>query len=417
MGERSRSTTLAVRLTPDALKHVRRGHPWIFDGGIESVRGGRHGDGSGDPGDVAVVFDDRNRFVAVGLWDPTSPIRIKVLQSGNPVDVGPDLWNDRLAHALARRWELLGAADTDALRILHGENDRMPGVVVDLYGTVAVVKLYSAAWAVHLDELLDVLRSAVWSISGVVLRLARAIASHPEVTARGLVDGAIVRGRVADRRVEFTERGLRFTADVRRGQKTGCFLDQRDNRSLVGEMAADARVLDVFCCGGGFSVHAAAGGASHVHSVDISPHAVGETEGHLELNRHVGRAAATTAVGTVGDAFEVMDELRRSRERFDLVIVDPPSFASRQSDVPGALRAYGALTMLAVDLVRPGGTLVQASCSSRVSTADFNGIVERAAQRAGAQLEVLHRTAQPIDHPIGFPEGAYLKAVFARVER
>ena len=411
------SPNLAVRLDPDALRHVRRGHPWVFDGSIESVRGGRYGDGTGEPGDLAVVFDERRRFAAVGLWDPASPIRIKVLQSSHPVEMGPELWNDRLAHALAHRWALLGSADSDALRLLHGENDRMPGVVVDLYRTVAVVKLYSEAWIPHLDDLLDELQAAVWSITAIVLRLSRRVAAGALARQRGLVDGDVVRGSLRTERVTFSEHGLRFAADVRRGQKTGWFLDQRDNRALVGSMADGARVLDVFCCGGGFSVHAAAGGAAHVHSVDISPHAIAETANSFELNREVGSVGRAGTVGTVGDAFEVMDDLRRAGERFDLVVVDPPSFASRQADVTGALKAYGALTTLAVGLVEPGGTLVQASCSSRVDMASFLGIVHRAAERAGASLVTLEQTGQPIDHPVGFPEGAYLKALFARVER
>lgn len=411
------SGRLAVRLTPDALRHVRRGHPWVFDGGIESVRGGRHGDGTGEPGDVAVIFDDRKRFVAVGLWDPRSPIRIKVLHASTPVQVGPELWNDRFAHALARRWELLGSADTDALRILHGENDRMPGVVVDLYGAVAVLKIYSTVWLAHLDDLLDVLQSAIWSITGVVVRLARSIADDPLVVARGLTDGAVLRGRVSDGRVTFTERGLSFTADVRRGQKTGWFLDQRDNRQRVRSIAGGAAVLDVFCCGGGFSVHAAAGGATSVHSVDLSPHAIDDTARHMALNAASMPHPPQSTIGTVGDAFEVMEDLARNGESFDVVVVDPPSFASRAADVPGALRAYGTLTRLAVALVRTGGTLVQASCSSRVSSGDFYGMVERAAQRSGVELVDQERTGQPIDHPVEFPEGAYLKALFARVER
>lgn len=409
------SPNLAVRLSPDALKHVRRGHPWIFDGGIESVRGGRHGDGTGEPGDVAVIFDDRRRFVAVGLWDPRSPIRIKVLHAASPVTVGADLWHDRLAHALAHRWELLGSADTDALRIVHGENDRLPGLVLDLYGTVAVLKLYSAAWVPHLDEVLGVIRSTIWSIDGIVLRLARSVAADPTVQGADLADGAVLHGVVPDRLVEFREHGLRFTADVRRGQKTGWFLDQRDNRDRVRALADGATVLDVFCCGGGFSIHAAAGGARHVHSVDRSPHAIDDTVRHLSMNRDVPGVAAVDARQTVGDAFEVMDDLRRAGDRYDMVVVDPPSFASRRSDVRGALQAYAALTTRAVELVVPGGILVQASCSSRVHPDDFTTIVEKAAGRAGVHLDVFDRTTQPIDHPVGFPEGRYLKAVFARL--
>ncbi len=409
------SPNLAIRLSPNALKHVRQGHPWVFDGGIESVRGGRYGDGTGEPGDVAVIFDDRRRFVAVGLWDPRSPIRIKVLHAASPVTVGADLWHDRLAHALAHRWELLGSADTDALRIVHGENDRLPGLVLDLYGTVAVLKLYSAAWVPHLDEVLGVIRSTIWSIDGIVLRLARSVAADPTVQGADLADGAVLHGVVPDRLVEFREHGLRFTADVRRGQKTGWFLDQRDNRDRVRALADGATVLDVFCCGGGFSIHAAAGGARHVHSVDRSPHAIDDTVRHLSMNRDVPGVAAVDARQTVGDAFEVMDDLRRAGDRYDMVVVDPPSFASRRSDVRGALQAYAALTTRAVELVVPGGTLVQASCSSRVHPDDFTTIVEKAAGRARVHRDVFDRTAQPIDHPVGFPEDRSLKAAFACV--
>ena len=338
-----------------------------------------------------------------------------MLHAASPVTVGADLWHDRLAHALAHRWELLGSADTDALRIVHGENDRLPGLVLDLYGTVAVLKLYSAAWVPHLDEVLGVIRSTIWSIDGIVLRLARSVAAAPTVREADLADGAVLHGVVPDRLVEFREHGLRFTADVRRGQKTGWFLDQRDNRDRVRALADGATVLDVFCCGGGFSVHAAAGGARHVHSVDRSPHAIDDTVRHLSMNRDVPGVAAVDARQTVGDAFEVMDDLRRAGDRYDMVVVDPPSFASRRSDVRGALQAYAALTTRAVELVVPGGILVQASCSSRVHPDDFTTIVEKAAGRAGVHLDVFDRTAQPIDHPVGFPEGRYLKAVFARL--
>ncbi|UDY36543.1 class I SAM-dependent rRNA methyltransferase [Dermatobacter hominis] len=426
---------LAVRLHPDALRHVRRGHPWVFDGSLESVRGGRHGDGTGDPGDVAVVFDDRRRFAAVGLWDPASPIRIKVLAAGERAEVGPALWRDRLRDAATLRRPLLDRADTTALRLVHGENDRLPGVVIDLYGPAsgpraAVLKLYSSAWFPHLDDLVAALdavaaEGVVPAVGPVVLRLSRSVARGPR--PEGLDDGVVLRAGAAGEpdleraevleRVEFLERGLRFTADLRHGQKTGWFLDQRDNRVLVGSMARGARVLDVFCCGGGFTVHAAAGGAESVHSVDLSPHAVADTERHLALNRDRATVARARHRGTVGDAFEVMDALGRAGETYDLVVVDPPSFASRRRDVTGALRAYGRLTELAVWLVRPGGTLVQASCSSRITADDLVSTAIRAAPRAGADLVVVRQTGQPVDHPVGFSEGAYLKALVARVER
>lgn len=405
---------LAVRLTPDALRHVRRGHPWIFDGSISSVRGGRHGDGTGEPGDLAVVFDDRRRFVAVGLWDPESPIRIKVLHTGAPRPVDGSLWRDRLRLAAVRRSGLRADPTTTAWRELHGEDDAMPGVVLDRYGDVLVLKLYSSAWLAHLDGLLDVIEES-HGPSAVVLRLSRGVASA--CSAAGIGDGVVLRGEAPPELVAFREHGLRFSAEVRHGQKTGWFLDQRDNRRRVTELAGGARVLDVFCAGGGFTVHAAAGGASSVHSVDISRHAVADAARHLDLNRSVGAVARARHRGTVGDAFEVMAALGRAAERHDLVVVDPPSFASRQRDVPGALRAYERLAALAVDVVASGGTLVQASCSSRVSAEDFERAVVSGATRSGTRLEIERRTAQPVDHPVAIPERAYLSAVFARVRR
>ena len=201
-----------------------------------------------------------------------------------------------------------------------------------------------------------------------------------------------------------------MTADPVGGQKTGYFLDQRANRLRVGADAADARVLDVFCCHGGFSVHAALGGARHVHSVDLSPHATEAARRHVAANAPIDHAIST------GDAFEVMADLAARGERYDVVVVDPPSFASRRDAVPGALRAYSRLTHLALDVVEPGGLLVQASCSSRIDRERFDATVEAAVDRAGRRLDVVARTDHDIDHPIGFPEGAYLKAIFARID-
>lgn len=413
-GEGPRGVNLAVRLAPEALRHVRRGHPWVFDRSIASVRGGRNGDGTGEPGDVAVVFDDRRRFAAVGLWDPTSPIRIKVLHAGAPRPINRRLWDDRLAAAVDRRTSLASDPTTTAWRVLHGEDDAMPGLVVDRYGDVAVLKVYSPAWLPHLDSVLDVLEDRVGP-SAVLLRLARSVQSAP--LPAGISEGMTLRGIEPPERVGFRELGLRFTADVRRGQKTGWFLDQRDNRRRVGELAAGASVLDVFCCGGGFTVHAAAAGASQVHSVDLSPHAVAETARHLEMNRSIPAVRRLRHRGIVGDAFEVLAQLERGGEHYDVVVVDPPSFANRRADVAGALRAYSTLTDRAVRLVRPGGMLVQASCSSRVQGEDLERSMHSGAARSGRRLEVVRRSGQPVDHPVAIDERAYLCAVFARVGR
>ncbi len=396
---------LAVRVTRDAARQVRGGHPWVFDGSVVSVKP------DGAPGDLAVIFDDRRKFMAIGLYDPASPIRIKVLHAGSPTPIDDAFWIDRLTAALELRRRLVDDPTTTALRWVHGENDGLPGLVLDRYGDTTVVKLYSAAWFAHLDAVVSAAQQVLVA-DRVVLRLARNVAPDG---ARA--DATALVGELPNRPVRFLERGLTFEADVVHGQKTGHFLDQRDNRFRVRNRATGARVLDVYACTGGFSVNAAAGGAELVHSVDINAAAIATARRNMDHNRVLPAVRACHHHDTVGDAMAVMAEMSDHGRRFDLVVVDPPSFASRKDQVPGALRAYGRLTELALRLLEPGGTLVQASCSARVSEADFFATVGAAAQRHGVVLVDALRTSHAVDHPIGFPEGGYLKAVFATVER
>jgi len=382
------------------LKHVRRGHPWLFEGSITSVS---H---DGAPGDLAVIFDDKRKFAAIGLWDPDSPMRVRILHHGSPMAIDDDFWAARLSVAASIRRPLLDDDRVTGLRLVHGENDGLPGLVIDRYADVIVVKLYSAAWFAHLRSVLAAIEEC-WSPTSVVLRLARSIET---AAPPGHHDGAVIGGEPPDQPVPFLEAGASMTADPVGGQKTGYFLDQRANRQRVGAHATGGRVLDVFCCHGGFSVQAAIGGARHVHSVDLSPHATEAARRHVAANAPVDHRTST------GDAFEVMAELGERGERFDIVVVDPPSFASRRDAVPGALRAYTRLTHLALDLVAPGGLLLQASCSSRIDADQFEATVSTAAERAGRPLGSVEITGHDIDHPIGFSEGAYLKAVVAIVE-
>ena len=245
--------------------------------------------------------------------------------------------------------------------------------------------------------------------TAVVLRLSRNLAAGHTF---GLSDGDVIAGVLDENPVRFTEGGLIFEADVVAGQKTGHFLDQRANRLRVGALASGRDVLDLFASTGGFTVHAAAGGATSVHSVDLSAPTLAAAERNLALNAHLPAVAACTTTAEVGDAFEVMSALARAGNTYELVVIDPPSFAQKQSSVDGALRAYARLTHLALPLLRPGGTLVQASCSSRVSDEAFYGAVLDAATVAGDQLVELARTGHDLDHPITFTEGAYLKAGF-----
>jgi 23S rRNA (cytosine1962-C5)-methyltransferase len=215
--------------------------------------------------------------------------------------------------------------------------------------------------------------------------------------------------------VLFRERDLTLEADVVHGQKTGHFLDQRDNRALVRSMAQGASVLDVFASTGGFSVAAAAGGAVSVHLVDQSAPALAAAERNLAHNRRLAEVRRCAVHTTVGDAFQVLAELGKRDERFDIVILDPPSFASNQAAVPRALAAYARLTHLGLGVVQPGGTLIQSSCSSRVTSDEFVNTVLHAASTARADVHETRRTGHAVDHPIGFEYGAYLKTVFVSV--
>jgi 23S rRNA (cytosine1962-C5)-methyltransferase len=402
---------LAVRLTPSALTHVRRGSPWVFEGSIESVTL----TGEEQPGDLAVVFDQRREFVGIGLWDPDSPIRIKMLHAGAPRQIDAEFWAGRIDQALSRRTTLREDPDTDAYRLIHGENDGLPGLVVDRYATTLVVKIYSPIWWPHLRDVLVPLLHAE-SPKRVVLRLARSV----KALGTDLSDGSTLIGESSTDPVLIRERGLQLEADVVTGNKTGHFLDQRDNRALVrasvGAYPKGAEVLDVFSHTGGFALSAAAGGARKVHLVDVSAAALEAAARNFALNRHIHAVRECQIRTTVGDAFEVLAQLHADDYSFDVVILDPPSFAHSERNVAKAERAYFRLTQAGLRLLRKGGLLVQASCSSRIDDENFYRIVHEAAVHARRDLVEIRRTGHPIDHPVGFEYGAYLKAVFARVQ-
>lgn len=396
-----------MRLTPDALRHVRAGHPWVYERSIVSITEGGH------PGDLAVVFGEDRQFVAIGLFDPASPIRLKVLHVGSPRQIDGAFWRDRLATAFAARESVRRGGRTSAYRWVHGENDGLPGLVIDLYETTAVVKLYSTAWVAHLADIVP----AVVEVGGaeaVVLRLSRAVQG---AGAGPLVEGDALYGETPSGPVLFRENGLTFEADVVHGQKTGHFLDQRDNRERVRGIAAGASVLDVFAATGGFSVYAAAGGATHVTSVDISEPTLAVAVRNMAHNDNLASVRRCVHDTLRQDAFQALRDLAAAKRKFDLVVIDPPSFAQRESNVDKALRAYRQLTEFGLGVLAEGGRLVQASCSSRVHPDELVAAMTRGAQLAGWDLNIRDQTGHPADHPIGFPEGEYLKAVFAQPRR
>jgi 23S rRNA (cytosine1962-C5)-methyltransferase len=328
-----------------------------------------------------------------------------MLHHGSPRAIDAAFFASRIDEALELRTPLTSSTYTNGYRLVNGENDRLPGLIVDQYAGVIVIKIYSAAWLPHLDPVVTHLISRR-SPAAVVLRASRTVES-------ALPHGrtSVLHGDLSDPLVDFTENGLQFRADVIAGNKTGHFLDQRDNRQRVRERSENTSVLDVFSSTGAFSVYAAAGGARAITAIDIADRALSTATANMKANG----LQPTGGFRTIrGDAFAELASLGTARERFDIVIVDPPSFAPKQSDVARSLAAYRKLTRAAIEVLSPGGLLVQASCSARVGAEAFQAAILDELDRSGRAFAPIESFGHPLDHPVSFPEGRYLKAIFAR---
>ena len=393
---------IAIKLKPKAETLVKKGHPWVFESSI--VKQNKEG----NSGDLAVIFDQRkNQFLAVGFYDPNSPIRIKILQANQSATINADWFSTKVQEAYNKRIPLL-QTDTNSYRLIYGENDNLPSLIADVYDHVLVVKLYASFWFFHLAAILPALIE-VSKAKTTVLRLSRNV--QKEKNEFGFTDGQILDGELEKEVIVFKEHGVNFSANVIHGHKTGYFLDHRANRKKVGELSKNKRVLDVFSYAGGFSVHALVGGAKEVTSLDISAPALEIAQSNAQLNSFSGKHKVI-----VGDAFEEMTLLAKANKRFDIVVIDPPSFAKSAAEVNKALASYRKLTQLGLRLVRKNGTLVLASCSSRVTADDFFELVEETLQINNTNYEILETTQHDIDHPISFPEGAYLKCMYIKIE-
>lgn len=394
-----------LQVTNSGMASLHRGHPWLY---AEKIKAESH---RGQPGDLAVVFDAKRRFVAIGLYDPFLPIRLRALRASKPGPIDRAFFAERIATALARRLPLL-KTNTDGYRMIHGESDGLPGMVIDRYADTAVVKLYTLAWLPHLFDCLTCLLEQQ-PLVRIVLRISRGMKQHPEFL-RGLSDGQIIYGPPISETLTCLENGLRFEVDPVRGQKTGFFLDQRDNRARVERLAKGRRVLNAFSYNGGFSLAAARGGATEVTSLDQSGPALQSSQRNFALNADVPAIAAATHLTIEDDAFKALAELVKQGKKYDLVIIDPPAFAVRRSQVKEALNAYARLARLGVSLLAPGGDIVLASCSNPISPEDFRKTVCDAAARAGRPLRKISETSHALDHPLDFAESRYLKCLFAK---
>jgi len=391
----------SLELRKDLSRHLRAGHPWVFRKAVERAPKGL------EPGAIVDVVEE-GRFVARGYYDPHSAIAVRILtrEAGEPVD--PAFWRRRVRRAARLREDLVRG--TTGYRLVHGENDGLPGVVVDRYADFAVLKLYSAGLNPHRPSLVEALREEVPGLGGV---FGRDEVPRDEEADEPAPQGRVLWGAAPPERIEIDEHGMRLFVDVRRGQKTGLFLDQRENRAMVRELARGrGEALNLFGYTGGFSVAAALGGAAHVVTVDVDRDAIALARENFRLN---GLDPADHAFASE-DAFELIRRYRSEGRLFDLVVCDPPAFAKSQRAVEGALAGYAALNRGALQVLAPGGLLVTASCSARVSPEQFYDAVKEAAYKARVEVQLVEERRQPPDHPVApqFREGRYLKCLVYR---
>ena len=382
----SSGPSLRLRITAAAESIVRGGHPWVF---AQSVRGQNR---PGATGELAVIFDRADRFLAVGLFDAQSPIRVRILHAGKPQKINGPWWQQRAANAFALRRGLFDP-QTTGFRCINGENDGWPGLVLDQYDTTRVLKLYTAAWLPRLDETADLLKGE----GRLILRLSRNIQKQA-LDDFGLKDGRILHGAALDGPVIFLENGLRFEADVLRGQKTGFFLDQRENRRNVEALAQGRSVLNLFSYSGGFSLYAARGGAASVCSLDISEHALAAARRNFALNQDQPAVARCRHETVQADAFVWLRQ--NPEQRFDLIVLDPPSLAKRESEKDDAIAAYAKLIKAGLARLNKNGILVASSCSAHVSADEFFSLARATAQKsAGDSTNCGPRAIRPITPP------------------
>ena len=391
----------AIVLKRGREKSLKRRHPWIFSGAIERVQG------KPGAGETVEVRASGAAPLALAAYSPTSQIRARVWSFDPAEEVGPDFLRARLALALALRESLPAARHTNALRLVHGESDGLPGLIVDRYADVLVAQFLAAG----VERWREAILEALAELAGGEAIYER---SDAEVrTLEGLAPRAgFVQGNRDAKRCPIVEYGLNFRVDVEQGQKTGFFLDQRENRQRVRALAAGRAVLDAFCYTGGFAIAAAAGGATRVLALESSASALEVARENLAANS----LDAARVEFRQADVFAHLRELRDRGARFDLVVLDPPKFAPTAAQAKNAARAYKDVNLLALKLLAPGGLLATFSCSGGVSGELFQSIVAGAAVDARVEGKILERFGAAADHPVAleFPEGDYLKGLLVR---
>ncbi|WP_431157586.1 class I SAM-dependent rRNA methyltransferase [Winogradskyella poriferorum] len=402
LSHNSKPKNLAVKLSAKGEQSVVKGHPWVFSNSIVKINE------DAETGDLAIIFSkNKNKVIGIGLYDANSPIRIKIIHNAQiKANINDEFFRTKIINAYQLRAPLL-KTETNSYRLIFGENDGFPGLIADVYDKVLVVKLYSEIWKHYLESILINLKE-VSNTDTIVIRLSRNLINSATCD---LNDGEVVLGELENDTIVFVEHGIKFSANVIHGHKTGYFLDHRENRRRVGALSFNKKVLDVFSYAGGFSVHALANGASEVTSVDISKQALNIARENGKLNSYSGKHKTLA-----GDAFKIMKTLIEEQKVFDVVVIDPPSFAKQKSEIELAKKKYQQLATLGAQLTAPKGMLVLASCSSRITAQAFYDINKHTLKKSNRQFSLIDKVLHDLDHPITFPEGAYLKCGYYQFE-
>jgi 23S rRNA (cytosine1962-C5)-methyltransferase len=389
-----------VYLKPGKEQSLLRFHPWIFSGAIDALSRNI------DEGEVVEVYTSRKKFLGIG-YSQVGSIAVRMLAFSKVV---PDLtfWTHKIQQALAIR-QNAGLTDnphTNAWRLVYAEGDNMPGLIIDIYNETAVLQIHTVGIYLMKDVICEALENVLGNrIKAIYNKSEGTIPFKSQIEPHN----GFLKGKTEDHTAQ--ENGLRFWVDFEKGQKTGFFIDQRENRALLEKYSKNKSVLNLFCYTGGFSLYAMRGGASLVHSVDSSERAIEITKQNISMNfpddtRHQAFAE---------DAFKFLD---KSKNKYDLMVLDPPAFAKHLNVVPNALQGYRKLNARAIENIKPGGIIFTFSCSQVVSRDAFRKTVFSAAAKTGRNVRILHQLEQPADHPINIyhPESEYLKGLVLFVE-
>lgn len=405
-----------VYLKPHKEESLKRFHPWVFSGALAKVvLDASHKASEPQEGELVCVRSAANEVLGVGHWQIGS-IAVRILTFGLE-ELPAGFWNERIRAAYQVRNAIgLIRPDNNTFRLIHGEGDFLPGLIVDVYADTAVIQAHSVGMHMHRNEIAQALLDEVPQVKNVYYK------SDDTLPFKAAIEGEKVGYLISNLQSpifnseEFwsLENGLSFRIDWLRGQKTGFFVDQRENRALVERYAKDKDVLNMFCYTGGFSLYALRGGAKTVDSVDVSQKAIDLV--NVNVAKNFPEATNHTAVAA--DAFEYLSAQKNAGKTYDLIILDPPAFAKHRDAVKNALRGYQRINAKAIEMIRPGGILFTFSCSQAVDKEAFRLAVFSAAAQVGRKVRILHQLHQPQDHPINIyhPEGEYLKGLVLYVE-